>query len=118
LCKRSRHSRTKTSSLWGRKTWWYYGSMAAIKMTFSVPDELAKKFVKRVPARERSRFLAMALDKSLKQEDNALVRACLAANENPDVLAIEKEWDAISDRIAEPWTSVPTKRPKRASKTR
>jgi hypothetical protein len=92
--------------------------MAAIKMTFSVPGELAKKFVKRVPARERSKFLAMALDRSLKQEDNALVRACLAANESPDVLAIEKEWDAISDRIAEPWTADPTKRPKRASKAR
>ena len=86
-------------------------------MTFSVPGELAKKFVKRVPARERSKFLAMVLEKSLKQEDSALVRACLAANDDPEVLAIEKEWDSFSDRIAEPWVTG-AKRPKRASKAR
>ena len=76
--------------------------MATRKMTFSVPSDLARKLVKRVPARERSRFLARAIEKSLLDEEKALVRACIAANRDPDSRAIEKEWDALRDPIEEP----------------
>ena len=72
-------------------------------MTFSLPSELANQLVKRVPARERSRFLAKALEKSLLEDDAALVRSCLLANEDPEVHQIEQEWDAIRDPIEEPW---------------
>lgn len=72
-------------------------------MTFSVPSDLARKLVKRVPARERSRFLARAIEKSLLDEEKALVRACIAANRDPDSRAIEREWEALRDPIEEPW---------------
>ena len=77
--------------------------MAARKMTFSVPEELAALLVKRVPARERSRFLTQVLEKSLREIDESLIRACLTANHAPDVKAIEQEWDEIRDPIEEPW---------------
>ncbi len=81
--------------------------MAARKMTFSLPEELATRLVKRVPARERSRFLAQVLEKSLRENDESLIRACLIANQDPDVKAIEEEWDEIRDVIEEPWSDAP-----------
>lgn len=78
--------------------------MATRKMTFSVPSDLANLLVRRVPARERSRFLARALEKSLRDEEDALIRSCLLANQDPEVKAIEEEWDTIQDAIEEPWS--------------
>jgi hypothetical protein len=54
--------------------------MAARKMTFSLPEPLARDFLRRVPARERSRFVAEALVERLKGADQALARACKLAN--------------------------------------
>ena len=81
--------------------------MATRKMTFSIPVDLASQLLKRVPARDRSRFLAKALEKSLREEDQALVRSCRLANQDPEVAAIEKEWDQIGDQIEEPWSESP-----------
>lgn len=77
--------------------------MATRKMTFSLPGDLAKRFVSRVPPRERSRFLAQALDNSLRAEESALVQSCVAVNKESDALAIEGEWDRIPGDIDEPW---------------
>ena len=71
-------------------------------MTFSLPLDLATRLVKRVPARERSRFLAQALEKSLREDDKSLIRSCLLANQDPEVKAIEQEWDEIGDALEEP----------------
>ena len=88
---------------------WYYGVMAVRKMTFSLPADLASQLVKRVPARERSRFLAKLLEKSLREDDESLIRSCLSANEDPDVKAIEQEWAQIPDTIEEPWSDPPAR---------
>ena len=76
--------------------------MAVRKMTFSLPLDLASRLVKRVPPRDRSRFLAQALEKSLREDDESLIRSCLLANQDPEVKAIEQEWDEIRDPIEEP----------------
>jgi len=81
--------------------------MAARKMTFSLPLELADRLVKRVPARERSSFLACVLEKSLLEEDDALIRSCLSANQDTEAKVIEQEWDEIRDAIEEPWSDAP-----------
>jgi ubiquinone biosynthesis protein UbiJ len=77
--------------------------MAVRKMTFSLPAEIAAKFVRRVPARERSGYIAKALAEKLEERDRALIRACEIANEHAGVRAVEREWDAIDDPIGEPW---------------
>lgn len=79
--------------------------MAARKMTFSFPDELASAFVRRVPARNRSKFMAEALEAHLRMDDEALVRACIAANQDLAAKQLEEEWDAIQEDIEEPWVS-------------
>ena len=83
--------------------------MAVRKMTFSLPIALANRLVKRVPSRDRSRFLAQALEKSLLEDDETLIRSCRLANEDPEVKAIEQEWDGIRDPIEEPWSESPAR---------
>jgi hypothetical protein len=70
--------------------------MATRKMTFTLPEDLALQFVRRIPARERSRYLAEALSEKLTARDQLLIEACRTANSDPDVRAIEKEFDAIN----------------------
>jgi len=83
--------------------WWYYGVMAARKMTFSIPEDIAGEFVRSVAARDRSRYIAEMLSRELKAQHDQLARACDIANADPDVLAIEREFDAISEDIPEAW---------------
>jgi hypothetical protein len=77
--------------------------MASRKMTFSFPPELAATLIRRVPARDRSRYLAEALTEKLADRDRALIRACEAANADADILAIEQEFDQIDTPIEDPW---------------
>lgn len=76
-------------------------------MTFSLPAELAATFVRRVPARERSRYLAEALAARLDERDRRLIAACEIANRDADVISIEREFDRLNDQIVDPWTHVP-----------
>ena len=72
-------------------------------MTFSVPEPLAARFLRRVASRDRSRFVSEALAARLEACDVELIRACEIANQDLDVAEIEKELDGIRDEIAEPW---------------
>ena len=76
--------------------------MASRKMTFTLPEQLAARFVSRVPARERSRYLSQALAEKLAARDKRFVRACEIANEDAEVLAIEREFAELPDETAEP----------------
>lgn len=77
--------------------------MAVRKMTFSVPESLAAQLLRKVASRDRSRFVSEALAARLAEQDQELIRACEAANEDLDVSEIEKEFDGIRDKMAELW---------------
>jgi ubiquinone biosynthesis protein UbiJ len=81
--------------------------MASRKMTFTLPDGLANKFLQAVPGRERSRYVAEAIAARLREREDRLIRACEIANANADVSAIEREWDALPEKVAELWTDAP-----------
>lgn len=72
-------------------------------MTFSLPEELAQRLVRRVPSRDRSKYVSSALAERLGRQQAELIRACRLANEDPEVSAIEAEMDALEDPIEEPW---------------
>lgn len=78
-------------------------------MTFTLPEDLARQFVRRVSARDRSRYVTEAIAAKLRERDEQLIRACEIANRDPDVLAVEREWDALPDDFAEPWTDAPAR---------
>ena len=78
--------------------------MASRKMTFTLPEDLAGQLLKRVPARDRSHYVSEAIAARLRERDEQLIRACEIANSQPDVLAIEREWEVLdqADPIEEP----------------
>ena len=81
-------------------------------MTFTLPEQLAGQFLKRVPARDRSRYVSEAIAARLGEREQRLIAACEAANRDPEALAIERDWEALadeSDRVEEPWSGAPTR---------
>jgi metal-responsive CopG/Arc/MetJ family transcriptional regulator len=77
--------------------------MASRKMTFSLPEDLASSFTRRVPARDRSRYVADALADKLAEREKRLIQACEIANHDSQVREIELDFDALSDAMPEPW---------------
>ena len=86
--------------------------MASRKLTFTIPSDLASEFLKRVPAQDRSRYVADALAAKLRERDRRLIRACEVANADPDVLQIEQDFDGLADdldQLAEAWDDAPSR---------
>ena len=77
--------------------------MATRKMTFSLPDSVASSFTRRVPARDRSRYVAEAIAEKLAEREKRLVQACEIANNDPGVREIEEEFDNLTDAMSAPW---------------
>jgi hypothetical protein len=69
--------------------------MALRKMTFAVPEATAEQLVKQVPAGQHSGYVAEAIAHKPNERDRQLIRACEAANEDADILAIERDLDAL-----------------------
>jgi hypothetical protein len=80
--------------------------MPSRKLTFTLPQDLAAEFLRRVPASLRSQYVATAIADKLREREQQLVRACEAANHSADVRDIESSFDAMadeSDTVQEPW---------------
>jgi hypothetical protein len=98
------------SSMRRQRAIWQYGYMATRKMTFTIPEEVAVPLLKRVSSRDRSRYVTEAIASKLRERDEALIRSCEIANSDPDVLAIETDWEGLADdQIAEPWRGAATR---------
>jgi hypothetical protein len=78
-------------------------------MTFSLPEDLASSFTRRVPARDRSRYVADALADKLAERERRLIQACEIANLDPQVREIELEFDALTDAMPEHWENAARK---------
>ncbi len=72
-------------------------------MTFSIPDSIATSFARRVPARNRSRYVAEAIAEKLAEREKRLIAACEIANNDTTVREIELEFDSLVDDMPEPW---------------
>ena len=78
--------------------------MAYRKMTFTLPEALAGRFTRSVPARDRSKVVAQALEALLADRARRLVAACEVANSDVDLQALERDFDLLSTDISEPWS--------------
>jgi ubiquinone biosynthesis protein UbiJ len=86
--------------------------MASRKMTFTIAEDVASQFLRRVAARNRSRYVTEAIAAKLREREEKLIQACEVANNNDDVLAIERDWDAMTDKtdgVEEPWNLAPAR---------
>lgn len=77
--------------------------MASRKMTFTLAEDLASRFVRRVAPRERSRYVAEAIAEKLAQREKQLMEACDAANSDTEVAAVVQDWQELPDEMTEPW---------------
>lgn len=77
--------------------------MPSQKVTFSLPKDLVRRFASRVPARQRSRYVAEALSAKLSERELMLARACEIVNGNRAVRALERDWEVLTGEIKEPW---------------
>ena len=75
-------------------------------MTFTIPEDIATQFLRRVRPRDRSHYIAEAIAGRLREREERLIRACEIANHSPNTKQVEDEWEAITaggDPIEEPW---------------
>lgn len=72
-----------------------------MRMTISLPDQLAKRFQATVPSRQRSRLLAALLTQELKKKEEALEAACLSANRDRLLEKEIEEWQTFEDGFDE-----------------
>ena len=80
--------------------------MATRKLTFTLPQDLATEFLRRVPASNRSQYVAAAIAARLREREEQLVQACQVANNSADILEIETSFDGLvdeADHVQEPW---------------
>jgi hypothetical protein len=76
-----------------------------MRITLSLPDELARRFLAAVPDRRRSALVARLLQDELRRYEERLASACRAANRDEALAGETEEWQAFDDplpRVAEP----------------
>jgi len=71
--------------------------MNNMRMTFSLPESLAHRFLAAVPFRERSATVARLLEKELAKHEKGLEAACRAANADEALNAEIAEWQSFED---------------------
>ena len=72
-----------------------------MRMTLSIPDDVAHRFQAAVPARLRSRLVTRLLKEELSKKDDSLAAACHAANRDRALASETEEWQAFEDGIEE-----------------
>ena len=68
-------------------------------MTFTLPQDLAAEFLRRIPASSRSHYVAAHIRARLRDREEQLIRACEVANSNADALDIETSFDNLADEL-------------------
>lgn len=72
-----------------------------MRMTFSLPDTLAQRFLASIPPRKRSATVAKLLEKELADQEQDLAAACYAANADEALNEEIAEWQAFEDDVEE-----------------
>jgi metal-responsive CopG/Arc/MetJ family transcriptional regulator len=71
--------------------------MHNMRMTFSLPESLAQRFLASIPPRKRSATVAKLLEKELDEQEHELEAACHAANADEALNEEIAEWQAFED---------------------
>jgi hypothetical protein len=68
-----------------------------MRITLSLPDHIAARFLAAVPSRRRSATVARLLERELATHESQLERACHAANSDQALAAEVDEWQSFDD---------------------
>jgi len=72
-----------------------------MRVTISLPDELASRFHVAVPPRHRSKLIARLLSETLAKREDSLAAACRAANRDAALVKEVDEWQSYDDKVIE-----------------
>jgi len=67
-----------------------------MKMTFNLPDGLARQFQSTYPQEQQSGVVAGLLAKELRADDNQLAKACRGANSLKQVEKDMEDWEKLN----------------------
>jgi hypothetical protein len=69
---------------------------STMKMTFTLPDGLARQFQSAYPQEKQSQVVAGLLAKKLRAQDNQLAKACRGANSLKQVAKDMGDWEKLN----------------------
>lgn len=72
-----------------------------MRISLTLPDDLAERFFALVPSRQRSTTVARLLAQELRHREAELEAACQAANADTTLTADIAEWQAFEDDLEE-----------------
>jgi len=75
--------------------------MAYMRMTLSIPDDIAERFRSAIPSRKRSSVITSLIERELEHRNKALAAACLAANQDEALNHDIEEWQSFEDSVEE-----------------
>ena len=73
-----------------------------MRISVSLPDRLAERFLARVPPRQRSATIARLLEHELEEREKDLADACRAANKDAALERDVEDWQAFDDELGGP----------------
>jgi len=72
-----------------------------MRMTLSIPDDIAERFRSAIPPRKRSSVISSLIERELEHRNKALAAACLAANQDESLNRDIDEWQSFEDAVEE-----------------
>jgi len=72
-----------------------------MRITLSIPDEVAERFRSAIPPRKRSGVVVRLIERELAQRDKTLAAACIAANQDEPLQKEIDEWQSFNDTFEE-----------------
>ncbi len=73
--------------------------LCVMRMTFNIPEKVAKEFQFLVSPGDRSGLLTGLLQIELARRRGDLIRACQAASSDADVEKVVKEWQGFDEKV-------------------
>lgn len=72
-----------------------------IRQTFTLPDEVFRRFASLVPGGQRSAVISALLEEETRKRELALERACEAANKDAHLLEVEQDFQSLENTVSE-----------------
>jgi hypothetical protein len=79
--------------------------MKETRATFTIPTATLERFRSSVPEGRQSEVVAQMLEAEAERREAVLIAACDTVNSDPEMAAIEADFDALPDTLDEPWAS-------------
>jgi len=72
-----------------------------MKMTFALPEELARRFQAAYPKKQHSRIVTALLAKKLRLDEHQLAEACRGANSLRQVAKDMEDWEKLNGYLVQ-----------------